>query len=1131
MSKTVTTSPQERLSKMLETYLEQNVGGQSSEGTDNLELEVRFNRRSKMTRLKYDNVISRLLANGFKTGPIEHFLRINSEYLHELSGEKRISNIRTEIQGVENISAYCKTNSIHDGKRLLKGVKFIRKTPYFEDSKGKPKRLDPVDFNDFGFRVAFQLEKNINPKQKIITSTIEDWSSTKKTFRYITRHRLVHSTIPFDVDVSIVRSSKEAKNEAGYMQYVPEVTLQDSGVLDNEENYEVEVEVNNVLVGKGTDYGDVSSLEKALRQMIKLVLSGIQETNYPISYQEMTQVAASYLELIQSKPVDKNFNLRDLYTRHFAGPSAITLQSKNVAPVNPNITVPNIRERYTVTEKADGIRKLLYIPKSGHIYLIDMNMNIQFTGAVTKDNTMQESLIDGEHILHDKEGKFINLFAAFDIYYLHGENIRNLPLLDDSPEAKKKDSRLTLMTSVLNKMNVQSIVNGQLPPIIIEPKKFYATTVGESIFNGCKHILEKEKQGLFNYNTDGLMFTPMDLAVGASHVGERAVDPGRQGWDYLMKWKPSKWNTIDFFVKIQKDSVGKDNIGVVYQSGIDTSASNQLLQYKTLVLRVGLDPKNMRFEDPCQAILNGNLSNYDKRRRGNYVPVPFIPTSPEDPQASLCNVPLVQSINGDKFMFTEEKEVIEDNMIIEFRYDMDKSGLWRWIPVRIRYDKTADLRKNGRNFGNAYHVADANWHSIHYPITEAMLTTGENISSSLTDDDVYYNPNNSLNSTQAMRDFHNKYVKYALIHAAAHVPNSTLIDLAVGKGGDLPKWISANLDFVFGIDFSSDNIHNKSNGACARYLDYYTDIKMEKMPRALFVVGNSMQNIRNGEGITTEKGRRITNVVFGQGEASGLGPVVESHRAIGESGFNICSVQFAIHYMFSSVEGLHNFLRNVAETTKVNGYFIGTCYDGNTMFNKLRKVKTGGSLSISDANNNKIWEVTKQYNASGFNADETSVGYAIDVYQQSINKSTREYLVNFDYLERLLENYGFVLVTNTDLLNKHGIPAATGTFDELFNGLIDRIADKEVAGSKYGQAQNMTNEEKKISFLNRYFIFEKIRNPNAKSVTLNALNKSETEYEANIKDNERVQNVVEDTIRKSAHSKPKKLKKRLKLSS
>ena len=48
---------------------------------------------------------------------------------------------------------------------------------------------------------------------------------------------------------------------------------------------------------------------------------------------------------------------------------------------------------------------------------------------------------------------------------------------------------------------------------------------------------------------------------------------------------------------------------------------------------------------------------------------------------------------------------------------------------------------------------------------------------------------------------------------------NTLLDFAVGKGGDIGKWIDSNLHFVFGIDVVPDNIENKYDGACVRYFN------------------------------------------------------------------------------------------------------------------------------------------------------------------------------------------------------------------------------------------------------------------------------------------------------------------------
>ena len=50
---------------------------------------------------------------------------------------------------------------------------------------------------------------------------------------------------------------------------------------------------------------------------------------------------------------------------------------ENIIPINPDLDIPNINDYYTVTDKADGDRKLLFISSKGKLYLIDTNMNIQ----------------------------------------------------------------------------------------------------------------------------------------------------------------------------------------------------------------------------------------------------------------------------------------------------------------------------------------------------------------------------------------------------------------------------------------------------------------------------------------------------------------------------------------------------------------------------------------------------------------------------------------------------------------------------------------------------------------------------------------------------------------------------------
>ena len=106
-------------------------------------------------------------------------------------------------------------------------------------------------------------------------------------------------------------------------------------------------------------------------------------------------------------------------------------------------------------------------------------------------------------------------------------------------------------------------------------------------------------------------------------------------------------------------------------------------------------------------------------------------------------------------MYTEDmKSVIEDETIVEFKYNQNDKKFWEWKPIRVRSKKTAEYRAGRRNYGNAYHVAQSIWKSIHNPVTEYMITTGKDIPDQLVDDDVYYNRSGST-ITKALRDFHN----------------------------------------------------------------------------------------------------------------------------------------------------------------------------------------------------------------------------------------------------------------------------------------------------------------------------------------------------------------------------------------
>jgi hypothetical protein len=1119
---------------IINLYLESNPVLKEN-GVDK-EFEIRFGSNRKLakdiSKIDYDNVVKTLYSCGFKPDIVDgiQMLRIRNEFIDKNTGKVKISNIRTEINGSELVKNYCKTNSIQsiiDMPSIISNQIIFTKKMLALDKNSNP--IKPVDIKDFNFRASYQTEQTFVMNSGISKQIINTWNDSKKIFRCINRVRFSHPEFPLFVDMSIVKSSR-TKN---YVQ-VPEYTIQDANVFNNPETYEIEIEIDNT--SKYTSYFDPNDKSKveyvinSIKKAIRIILTGLQNTKYPISYLEIQSVKNMYLKTLYGKDFEIPKKVTGYY---FIGPSSLTLQNENLLPNEDNKNITSILKNFTVTDKADGERMLLFISNSGKIYMIDKNMNVLFTGTSTKQKNVFNSIIDGEFIKQDKNGNHINLYAAFDIYFVNNKDVRDLPLtfsddddITNDETITNKKTRLNYLDTVISTLNIVSVLNNeskQKKPtnFTIKCKNFYSTSNG-TIFQACSTILSNIRDSLFEYNTDGLIFTPSNYPVG----GEDIDKPGplsKHTWSKSFKWKPPEFNTIDFLVTMKKDETGKDEIHHVFTDGNNFENNQNILQYKTLILRCGFDEKKHSYMNPYQNIISDDLpSSHDYNDNENsYKPVPFIPNNPYDENAYLCNVYLQNK--GDKtFMTTQENEYFEENMIVEFYYDKSKPENWKWIPLRVRYDKTSELRSGIKNYGNPFYVANSNWHTIHFPITENMLSTGQNISDINNNYDIYYNHNINKTITRNLRNFHN-FLKKKLISSVSN-RNDILIDYSVGKAGDLHKWNFSKLSFVYGIDISRDNIHNPIDGACARYLDAYKN--NNKLPKVLFSVGNTSASIRNGDAFDNDKDKKISKAIFGDGpkDLKILGKGVYDQYGVAINGFNIGSCQFSIHYFFENKITLHNFLKNISDTIKVNGYFIGTCFDGKTVFESLSKKTINSGFVIMD-NDYKMFEIIKLYAQTGFPDDENCLNYPINVYQESINKYFREYLVNFDYFTQIMEDYGFSLISDEEASNI-GMYSGSALFSSFYNNIKSDSNIENDFISQYKNQLNMSEQEKKISFLNRYFIFKKNRNVDTNKLIKLFVNQSNSIIkEPNDNNIDSKNNVIQENADIVIKPKAKKLKK------
>jgi hypothetical protein len=809
---------------------------------------------------------------------------------------------------------------------------------------------------------------------------------------------------------------------------------------------------------------------------------------------------------------------RRITSHHFIGPHPMTLQREHIAPSAAATTMEStktIHEYYSVTDKADGERKLLFVsPQNGKMYMLDTTMNVVYTGQTVKNEKQWNSLLDGEHIKKTRHGKSINKYKAFDLYYWAGKSTRELafyePYASDVEKGDQYESRLRLpllQKWVLSHSTAATAATAtataataiKATDFAVEVKTFL-TTYDMNIFEACKEIWESIQNPAYEYETDGLIFTPTRPGVGSDQVGH-AGPLHKNTWKLALKWKPPQFNTVDFLVRIKHDSAISNDVHVAYLPGQDLTRPSSLQKYKTLTLCCGFNPRDHGYLNPQKLMLEDDPPNPASDLE--YLPCAFEPTDPPDPMAHICEWTALDHGNGEYVLMTEDGEYFDEDMIVEFRYNRDESNpRRRWIPLRVRYDKTNELRMGYKNYGNAYHVAESNWRSIWYEVTAAMITTGQAIPTMVQDDVAnvkYYNRVGGVatETTLGLRQFHNHYVKRRMIQGVAH-EGDQLLDLGVGKAGDLRKWMDAKVAFVWGIDLSHDNIENRKDGACARYVGLWKTYgsssassssaspssaspwSASPLPKAIFQQGNVEMSLRGGHAFSNVRDKAIAKALFGQGpkDKTELGMGVYNQYGAAERGFHVTSCQFAIHYFFKDAKTLHSFLRNVADCTREQGYFLCTSFDGNRVFDRLRRMSEGMSIQKTP-HGKSVFEIIKRYSHNEFADDETSLGYAIDVYQDTINTWNQEYLVNFVYLKRMMENYGFVLVDSAEA-QAMGFVSGSGLFQELHDQLLERAAESESLAKDMYRACHMTELEREISFLNRYCIFKKVRSVDTK---------------------------------------------------
>jgi hypothetical protein len=948
--------------------------------------------------------------------------RLRAKGYRSLPQEDRMTimtpeHIRFTLPTMGVIQQYCRDDTIA-GK------------PFIAMIKDRTLPTSNLDIEDYDVRVKTRRELGVSKDDPKVAQLIATWGQQRKAFRIIRRWTFEGDGLL--IDMSIVRGT--LKNEKGDYRWMRR--FRDQDVMAAPALYEIEVELKRIE-------GD--TVETAMKRLVKgvgEVLRGIQKNSILIRKSTKDRVLKAYQGLVG--------------TNKFRGVPPITLELDNFLKDHEE-GVANLRDGYNVTDKADGLRVMAYCDSKGDLFLIDMAMNVYRTGL--QNLLCRQSLADGEWVTQTKEKKAIQQLLLFDLYIdIDKKDVTKLPFHTGTAE----DGRHSLLKKWTTKWNTDPkiILAGITPAtkLQVAMKNFLFAKAGDtSIFQSAGRVLDAFPV----YNTDGLIFTPNTLPL-----------PEKAGAAFLaqFKWKPAEDNTIDFLISIEKYPEGREER--VF-TGVKPG-TNETVQYKTLRLYVG-SSSDVSHTNPREAILEEKELGSGKR--GEYKPVLFNPKEFPDTMASICYLEIkTDPYTGQDYVTTERSgEPIEDKSIVEFAYDGSRPSGWRWVPVRVRLDKTERLQKGilGRTL-NSEDTAEGVWNSINEPITVSMIRTGNEQPSEEENEELmklkegrqlvarrYYERKataQDLQLVRGLRDFHNKYIKENILYAAGlKGGKKTLVDLAVGKAADLQKWRRANVSFVLGVDMAGDNITGAQDGAYRRYADTVGRAHRGSVPPMVFAIADSSKPIVDGAAGATDQEKNILRSVFGRVQTSSpVPPFIEKNASRLKMGSDCVSVMFALHYFFEAKETFNGFLKNLADILKVGGYFVGCCFDGEKVFDLLRGVQVKNGVDGESL----LWSIKKVYTADDMPEDESAFGMGIDVDFISIGTSHREYLVPFKLLQDKLAKIGCELLTAEEL-KEVGLKESTALFSSTY----------EKTGGKFA----MSPVVKQFSFLNRWFVFRRKR--------------------------------------------------------
>ena len=996
--------------------------------SENDEFEIMFNNYKSDNKLSIVNFMNVLKYLKWKSE--NEKLELVSETSLDIGYTyNNLNTYRITITGNDMINKIL--NLVHQRKNnIIFSIlvsQFINDENFtFINKEKDPKNIIDIDNYDIRFRKS--SERDIDKKVLKELANIPLNDSDKIFFRYKQRMslKLLNSEKEnCNIDLTIIKTSNNPN------------TLNDAS-----KSFELEID----FMGKPTDKA-LSFMFKEI-ELLKQVLDGSDDL---IAKDESKNIIETYKKLTFGLSMEHNTNLYSM--------QPISAEVQHVIDKIPN--------KYSVTDKADGEKYQLFI-FDGTLYLISNNLNVKKINKKIKD--LDNTIIEGELIHVISSNKY--LFMGFDCLFHKGKDMRNENILNE---------RLKVMEEVLHKLqnniykskpysgefdmdkqekyyvneiekfydNLNKLLESKDMYYIFHPKLFISPTGGSNsevylyahtIWNSCTNSNKIKCP----YYLDGIIFTGLDQKYSRDKREHKLP---------IYKFKPPETNSIDIYITFQKNP-----------------ETNGYLEIYDNSLQIKLGSTNNN--DQVFRVINFFVGDLIGNKE---VPIPFM----KEDNNHEAFFPLVRGEVRDI-----EGNIIQNNTVIEVIYSNNNNipHQYRWSILRTRWDKTESVIREQKRYGNFKDVAMKTWKSMREAVTIDEIKKLSNVntyplqlkqlqarinSSVITSErsqDIYYQ--NITNLCKPMRAFHN-WLKSIFIYTYCQpfkttvdskIRKASIFDIGCGRGGDIQKWYHARVGDYVGVDPDYEGIFSATDSAVSRY--NFLKSKFPDFTKMVFIQADASLPLKSDI-----QSKRLTNMT--QDNMNNIDKYFN-----GKKKFDMITSNFVIHYLFDSNESINNLIDNIKKYLNVGGYIILTLFDSEEVM-KLLGDKDVYTSYYTDDNGEKLklYEISKKF--SGHCKDEP--GQVIDVLQRWFSDvHISENLVSTKLMTKTMEKAGCKLI-DSDLF---------GNLYQIYKGWFNDVVPHEEnpknkkfyedVGKFYGELKGADKESKNFSFLNRYYIFQKV---------------------------------------------------------